>query len=125
MKLLMDTHALLWALSQPKRLSDPTRRKIEDPDNMVLVSAVSAWEIEIKRALGKLTAPPDLSEQLQGARFTELPLQIRHVRTLRALPRLHRDPFDRMLVAQALTDDLVLVTGDTQIQAYSCKTLPC
>ncbi len=125
MKLLLDTHALLWALGQPKKLSDQARSKIEDPDNVVLVSAVSAWEIEIKRALGKLSAPGDLPEQMRLARFSELPVQVRHVQTLRTLPDVHRDPFDRMLIAQAMTDDLTLVTNDRHIQAYPCKTLPC
>jgi PIN domain nuclease of toxin-antitoxin system len=124
-RLLIDTHVLLWALAQPDRISDPTRRRIEDPNNVVLVSAVSAWEIEIKRALGKLDAPGDLPEQMRRARFGELPMHVRHVQTLRALPALHRDPFDRMLIAQAMTDDLVLITNDDHIRAYACKTLPC
>ena len=120
----MDTHVLLWALGDPEKISDETRHKIEDPDNVVWVSAVAAWEIEIKRALGKLSAPDNLVEEMRQARFTELPLQVRHARTLRVLPDLHRDPFDRMLVAQAITDDLVLITNDLRIRDYDCKTLP-
>ena len=124
MKLLLDTHVLLWCLSRPSALRADTRAKLEDPDNLVLVSTVSAWEMEIKRALGKLRAPPDLDEQLRLRRFTELPVYLRHVRTLRDLPPLHRDPFDRMLVAQALADDLTLVTHDKRVQRYPVACIP-
>jgi PIN domain nuclease of toxin-antitoxin system len=124
-KLLMDTHVILWAPGRPGRLSAPTRRRIEDPNNVVFVSAASTWEIEIKRALGKLAAPDDLPEQMRRARFTELPLHIRHVQQLRTLPGLHRDPFDRILVSQAMTDDLVLITNDEDIRACGCKTMRC
>ena len=125
MKLLLDTHVLLWVLGQPRKIAAPTRRRIEAPDNLVFVSSASAWEIEIKRALGKLVAPDDLAEQMRRARFTELPLHLRHVERLRTLPGLHRDPFDRILISQALTDDLVLITNDEDIRAYGCKTMTC
>jgi PIN domain nuclease of toxin-antitoxin system len=85
---------------------------------------VSAWEIEIKRALGKLRAPDDLGAALLAVRFTELPLQLRHVAVLRTLPPLHRDPFDRMLVAQAQVDRLTLVTNDDTVRAYPIATQP-
>jgi PIN domain nuclease of toxin-antitoxin system len=118
MRLLLDTHVLLWCLSAPNELSRDAREKLQDPDNVVFVSAVSAWEMEIKRALGKLRAPADLEEQLRRRRFNELPLHLRHVQALRELPPLHRDPFDRMLVAQAVADDLALVSRDTRVQRY-------
>ncbi len=118
MRLLLDTHVLLCCLSAPKELATGTREKLQDADNVVLVSAVSAWEMEIKRALGKLKAPADLEEQLRRRRFVELPLHLRHVRALRDLPPLHRDPFDRMLVAQAVADDLALVSRDTRLERY-------
>jgi PIN domain nuclease of toxin-antitoxin system len=118
MKLLLDTHVLLWCLSAPNELATDTREKLQNPDNVVLVSAVSGWEMEIKRALGKLTAPSDLAEQLRRRRFIELPLHLRHVRALRDLPLLHRDPFDRMLVAQAAADDLALVSRDARLKRY-------
>jgi PIN domain nuclease of toxin-antitoxin system len=124
MSLLLDTHALLWFLIVPDRLDRATRRKIESPRELVFVSSVSAWEIEIKREVGKLKAPGDLETQLRQNRFTELPLHLRHVQTLRALPTLHRDPFDRMLVAQAIADNLTLVTSDDQVRSYPVKTLP-
>ena len=93
------------------------------PDEVVFISAVSAWEIEIKRALGKLVAPDDLEVQARALRFTELPLHIRHVRAIATLPPLHRDPFDRMLIAQAVVDGLVLITADKAIRGYPVKTI--
>jgi PIN domain nuclease of toxin-antitoxin system len=123
MSLLLDTHVLLWALATPERLRAETRRRIVAPDEVVFISAVSAWEIEIKRGLGKLLAPDDLEAQVRALRFTELPLHMRHVRAVTTLPPLHRDPFDRMLVAQALIDGLVLVTADRALHAYPVKTL--
>jgi len=123
MKLLLDTHVLIWCLSRPSALRADTRDELEDPDNLVLVSTVSAWEMEIKRALGKLKTPPDLEEQLRQRRFTELPVHLRHVRALRDLPPLHRDPFDRMLVCQALVGGLTVVTPDADIARYPVRTL--
>ena len=123
MSLLLDTQALLWFLSAPDRLHRDTRRRIESPTETVYVSVVSAWEIELKRALGKLKAPHDLEDQMKDLRFTELPIHLRHVRALSHLPNLHRDPFDRMLVAQAQTDRLILVTSDEQVLAYPVRTL--
>jgi PIN domain nuclease of toxin-antitoxin system len=123
MKLLLDTHCLLWALGRPRQLRPETRRRIERAETLVVVSVVSAWEIEIKRALGKLKAPDDLGRQLEQVRFEVLGVCLRHVEALRALPPLHRDPFDRMLVAQALTEGLTLVTQDEQLQAYGVPTI--
>ncbi|HMI82644.1 MAG TPA: type II toxin-antitoxin system VapC family toxin [Polyangiaceae bacterium] len=123
MSLLLDTHVLLWCLGNPDRLRRETRKKIEAPAQMVFVSAVSAWEIELKRALGKLKAPSDLGEQLEKKRFTELPVHLRHARALGSLPDHHRDPFDRMLIAQAMTDGLVIVTADDRIRSYPVRTL--
>lgn len=124
MSILLDTHVLLWCLSSPDRLGRETRKKLEAAAQVVFVSAVSAWEIELKRALGKLKAPNDLAEQLVHNRFTELPVHLRHVRALRTLPDHHRDPFDRMLIAQAIADKLVIVTADDRIRSYPVRTLP-
>jgi PIN domain nuclease of toxin-antitoxin system len=120
---LLDTHALLWCLAAPERLLPPVRAQIEDPDTTVYASAASAWEMEIKIALGKLEAPGDLADQLRLRRFIELPVHVRHVRALRALPALHRDPFDRLLVAQAIVDDLVIVTHDERIRRYPVRSI--
>ena len=123
MSLLLDTQVLLWCLGAPDRLASKARRRIESAREVVFVSVVSAWEIEIKRALGKLEAPSDLVQQLAEKRFTELALRLSHVTRLGALPTLHRDPFDRMLVAQAQADELTLVTADEQVLEYPVKTL--
>jgi PIN domain nuclease of toxin-antitoxin system len=123
MTLLLDTHALLWFLGEPERLRAETLERIRAAESVVFVSAVSVWEIEVKRALGKLEIPGDLESQISEQRFTELPVHIRHVRALRSLAPLHRDPFDRMLAAQALADNHVLVTADERLFAYPIKTL--
>ncbi len=125
MRLLLDTHALLWALASPGELSARVRQLLERPETTVLVSVVSAWEMEIKRALGKLEVPDDLEAQMKRLRFLELPVHLRHVQRLRRLPVLHRDPFDRILVAQAMADGLTLVTRDRDVMAYPVKSLPC
>lgn len=125
MNLLLDTHAVLWALSAPHQLAARVRELLERPDTTILVSVVSAWEMEIKRALGKLDAPDDLETQVRRLRFLELPVHLRHVRQLRKLPTLHRDPFDRMLVAQAIVDGLTLVTRDRNVMAYPVKSMRC
>ncbi len=90
---------------------------------VVFISVATAWESEIKRALGKLDAPLDLEEQLRRLRFSELPVHFRHVHALRDLPHLHRDPCDRILIAQAATDALTLVTRNDRIRAYAIRTL--
>ena len=123
MNLLLDTHVLLWCLAAPHRLRRETRKKIEAPETVVFVSAASAWEIEVKRALGKLKVPADLEQQLQDKRFTELPVRVRHVRELRTLPELHRDPFDRMLVAQARYEGLTILTADEHLSRYGVPTI--
>ena len=125
MKLLLDTHAVLWALAAPDQLARRARELLERPDTTVLVSVVSAWEMEIKRGLGKLDVPDDLDAQLRSLRFIELPVHLRHVQRLRRLPTLHRNPFDRMLVAQASVDGLTLVTRDRNVMAYPVKSIPC
>lgn len=123
MKLLLDTHVLLWALSCPDKLSDKARAVISDPRNAVFVSAASGWEIEIKSALGKLRTPPDLDAPLAERRLLELPIRLRHALALRQLPPLHRDSLDRLLVAQAMVEDLTLVTADEPVSRYSVRTL--
>ena len=122
--LLLDTHALLWALSAPRRLPARVAASLRDPNTEVYVSAVSTWEIAIKSALGKITA--DLAAIVDAARaadFEELPITIAHTERLRALPAHHRDPFDRLLVAQAVEEHLTIVTHDRLIAAYSVARL--
>lgn len=122
MKILLDTHALIWAAVDPARLSERANEVIVDAHNDVYVSAVSAWEIAIKRAKGLLRFP-DLDERmLSELRFMELPISIRHGAVVGGLPMYHRDPFDRMLVAQARFDDMTIVTRDPLIAAYDVRT---
>ncbi|MBV8211787.1 MAG: type II toxin-antitoxin system VapC family toxin [Verrucomicrobia bacterium] len=118
MILSLDTHVLLCALSAPEQLSKPARDAIEDPANIVFVSAAVAWEIEIKAALGKLRAPSDLVNQLAAANFQELPITVEHTLALKQLPNLHRDPFDRIMLAQAKAAGLTFVTADPEVLQY-------
>lgn len=121
MKLLLDTHALLWSLIEPGRLSATARTRIEDPHAQVAVSAVSFWEIAIKTNLGKLTvagaSPETLLEAAQQQGFDLLPLEPRLAATFSKLPLdpQHRDPFDRMLVWQAISQGYTLVSRDRKI----------
>lgn len=123
MKLLLDTHVLLWALAEPERLSDRARSAIEARRNTLYVSAASAWEIEIKRSLGKLEAPEALEDALASLGASELPIRLAHAEALRALPMHHRDPFDRMLVAQARVESLVLISADPLLACYGVTTI--
>ena len=123
MRLLLDTNALLWWLVD-KGLTDQAREAIADPGNLVAVSAVSAWEISIKKALGKLSAPDNLEHQIQAAGFTPLPVTIAHGIAAGQLPRHHDDPFDRMLIAQAAAEGLTIVTRDKRFSDYKVTLLP-
>ena len=123
MRLLLDTHALLWALGDPEELADEARSAIVDPENLVVVSAASTWEIAIKRALGKLKAPRDVRGALDASGFVALPITVEHCVAAGALPARHRDPFDRMLVAQARIEHLVVVTRDPRFALYSVDVL--
>lgn len=123
MILLLDTHALLWALSASRQLSDAARSAILDVDNDVLVSAVSGWEIAIKKSLGRLRAPDDLAGAVAEAGFRERPIQLADTLRLNDLPDHHRDPFDRMLIVQALVDGATLVSRDRQLGRYGAALL--
>lgn len=122
MNLLLDTHVLLWWLSDNPRLSKKGRKSIEDADT-VWVSAVTGWEIEAKRARGLLEAPGDLEEALRFSNFKPLPLRFEHATAAGRLPAIHRDPFDRMLVAQAKLEGLVLVTVDKEMAKYGVAVI--
>ena len=123
MRLLLDTHALLWALGNDPTLRPGARSAIADRANEVYVSAASAWEMAIKAAAGRLETPPDLEAQLAHEGIRPLPITVAHGLAAGALPRLHGDPFDRMLVAQARTEGLVLVTRDRALGAYGLQVL--
>jgi len=122
--LLLDTHAFLWWLSDDPELRAEARAAIADPSSIVHVSAASLWEISIKQALGKLEVESaDLAAEVPANGFVELPITGRHALDAGSLPRHHDDPFDRMLVAQARAEDLVLVTRDPALDAYEAQTL--
>ena len=125
MQLLLDTHALIWWLSNDSTLSVKAKEAIADPDNIVFVSAASAWEIAIKKSLGKLQAPDDLSVQIKKKRFRPLAITIDHALTVEKLPLHHQDPFDRILIAQALYKNLIIVTRDRKFELYEVKTIEC
>jgi len=119
MKLLLDTHVLLWWLDDPVLLSRQARDAIREGKNSVYVSAVVTWEIVIKNSLGKLDIPSDLEDVLVANRFLQLPITVSHTTAVRRLPNYHRDPFDRMLIAQAMCEELTVVSRDSNIHKYS------
>jgi PIN domain nuclease of toxin-antitoxin system len=121
--LLLDAHALLWWLDDSPELGGQARAAIADPLNDVLISAATVWEIEIKRALGKLEAPAGLVDALEPAGLGSLPITLRDAESAARLPDFHRDPFDRMLVAQAQRLDAVIVTRDNVFTAYGADSL--
>ena len=123
MKLLLDSHTYLWWLGDAPELSAPARGAITDPSNLALVSAATIWEIEIKRALGRLEAgSADLVAEIGANRFLELPVTAAHAAAAARLPHHHGDPFDRVLAAQARMEGAVCVTRDRVFQAYG---VPC
>ncbi|MBU3665267.1 MAG: type II toxin-antitoxin system VapC family toxin [Chthoniobacterales bacterium] len=123
MRILLDSHALLWALIAPDKLSAAAAREIRSAANNVWFSPASVWELEIKRAQGKLELPDNWLEAVERARFVELPIRGSHGMLAGRLPWHHRDPFDRMLIAQALVEDLRLATRDRLAASYGVKVL--
>jgi PIN domain nuclease of toxin-antitoxin system len=122
-RLLLDTHVFLWWLSDDKQLGEQARTVIMDDQNEVYVSAVSGWEISIKREMGRLSAPDNLDALVEEAGFMHLPVTFFHGEQAGNLPVHHRDPFDRMLVAQAQAEGLTIVTGDKIITLYGVHTI--
>lgn len=123
MNLLLDTHAVLWWLSDDPTLSEVARTAISDPENTVYLSAVVVWEMRIKQGIGKLDLPDDFGEVLDGQPFSKLPVTVDHAHTIAGLPAIHRDPFDRMLVAQAAVEEMIIVTRDRRIAEYGVDVL--
>ena len=121
MRLLLDTHILLWWLDDDPRLTATLRRAILDGTNEVLVSSITVAEIEIKKALGKLDVPRELLTLLDEAGFRILPLSAAHAQQLRDLPSHHADPFDRLLIAQAIVERVPLATADARLAAYEVE----
>lgn len=122
MRLLLDTHVLLWALSSPERLGNKARSAIEDPSNDVMFSAASIWEIAVKWSLKRLDftiTPGEILTAAIESGFNELPVRSAVAAHVASLPPHHRDPFDRLLVAQAIMEPIILYTADSQMDAYS------
>ena len=126
MQLLLDTHVFLWLLTEPDRLGGHIG-SLEDPSNELLLSAASSWEIAIKIQLGRLALPDDpkryVPDRMRAIGAEPLPIEHNHALAVSELPSLHRDPFDRMLVAQARDLRLTIVTADAQIARYEVETL--
>jgi PIN domain nuclease of toxin-antitoxin system len=127
MKLILDTHAFLWADAEPDKLTGRARAVCEDPANMLMLSTASVWEMEIKVMLGKLTTRKPLrlllEDWVRESSLGILPVELEHVLRLDSLPSLHKDPFDRLLVAQALAEDCSLVSHDPAIRQYPVNVI--
>lgn len=125
---LVDTHVFLWWITDSPRLSEQARDIVGNSENRLFFSTASGWEIAIKAGLGKIIFKTDnlfnfIKEQLEINSFTPLPVQMNHALHVNKLPHLHRDPFDRMLIAQAQLENLPIVTGDRQIAKYYVETI--
>jgi PIN domain nuclease of toxin-antitoxin system len=116
--LLIDTHLLLWWLNNSPQLPANALPLIADPLNTIFVSVATVWEISIKQALGKIELPSNFDQALATSGFEMLAIQAAHARAASCIPLLHRDPFDRMLMAQATVEKLVLLTADSQVASY-------
>lgn len=122
-KFLIDTHVLLWWLAADSQLGDSAKKQIARADNQIFCSVASYWEMVIKESLGKLKFPKKLFATLDEQGIILLPIHGKHVMQLQLLPNIHKDPFDRILIAQALSERLILITGDKNIQKYQVDTL--
>ena len=118
MRLLVDTHIFLWWCADDRRLGSAEREAIRNPANEVYLSAASVWEIVLKQALGRLRVPAPASAAALRLGFQPLPITFEHAEATASLPSLHRDPFDRLLVAQARVESLTLITHDPSIRSY-------
>ena len=122
-RFLLDTHTFLWLIREDPELGAGARRAIDTPDNEIFVSAISLYEIAYKSTWGRLDAPGNLEELVDKSRYIHLPLSLRHAEQAALLHTHHKDPFDRMLVAQATVDGLILITADSQIRRFGVPTL--
>ena len=123
MNLLLDTHIVLWWLDDHPALSSAVKNRIANGENLVFLSAAVVWEIRIKEALGKLDIPSDFSLVLDRQPFEKLAIKVEHTQAVNDLPLHHRDPFDRMLIAQAVTEGLTIATHDPVFEKYSVPLL--
>ena len=124
MRLLLDTHIFLWWLTDDPALSAKAREVIGNGNNVIYISAASVWEISVKKSLGKLEAPENIETIVEQERFQKLSITLSHGEAAGQLPTYHRDPFDRMLIAQARCEELILVTVDQDIPKYQVRLQP-
>jgi len=122
-RLLIDTHIFIWMLGRPERLSAAALSAVNDSANQLLVSVVSLWEIAIKVSIGKLAMPMELDEAIEFAATESLPLTLAHIKQSQRLPFHHSDPFDRMMIAQAIEEGLTIVTRDRIFASYGVPVL--
>ena len=120
---LLDTHILLWSLSDSEKLPQRIKDIIADPENHIVVSAVSIWEISIKKSLKKLEVPDSMIDVLKENHIDFLPITVDHVLFIEKLPKIHNDPFDRLLIAQAFVEGMTLVTVDSIIPQYNVECI--
>jgi PIN domain nuclease of toxin-antitoxin system len=123
MRVLLDTHILIWGLCEPDRLNDKTKELLTNIDNIIFVSIASLWELQIKKSLNKITLPDDFTSQLQENGYELLNITHEHISKLDTIPMIHRDPFDRMLISQCIYESIPLVTKDTEIIKYNIQTI--
>ena len=123
MRVLIDTHYLLWWLDDAPELGEPGRELISAPENLIFFSAASVWELRIKEGIGKVELPASFSEVLAAQAFEPLSVTVAHTHALRGLPLHHRDPFDRMLVAQARVEGLTVLTRNKVIALYDVPSI--
>jgi PIN domain nuclease of toxin-antitoxin system len=126
MRLLLDTHAFLWFVTGDRRLSRRARRAVEAADSELLISAASVWEVAIKASLGRLTLPKSIHDYVDekvAAGFIILPIEWVHAAKVAELPFHHRDPFDRLIIAQGLVEGIPIVSGDPEFKTYGAKTV--
>ena len=127
MTALLDTHVFLWVVSEPERLSESARKVIKDGTNELVLSVASLWEISIKVRIGKLPLPkPEdryLRDHLSRNNVSTLPVEARHVLELMSIPLHHRDPFDRLLIAQSLVEGIPIISADSALKQYSAKVI--
>ena len=123
MKYLVDTHIFIWWMKQDKRIKKEIKSILQDPQNYIYLSIATVWEIVIKKKIGKLKIPHDWKVTLKESNFLLLPISLEHVYKLENLPLHHRDPFDRMLVSQAIVENATLITGDNKLWQYDVALL--
>lgn len=120
---LLDTHIFLWAMLAADKITAPVQAILNNPQEPVFVSIITAWEISLKRSLGKLHVTTNIQDAIAAAGFQPMPLKFNHIQQLDTLPLHHRDPFDRMLIAQAKSESLTLITNDKLILQYDVACL--